>query len=374
MINSTPKIIYILILVGSMVFTFSMLPFTAAEEFSVITFTAADLNNMIDRGDISLTYTLSAVNSNVGLRIFDMVSHTYRDSIVTSSVSESFTLSSYSTADGDLLVFAPYSFMQLNSDRGTLNYLFRLNMPFSYAIDSQISITNFYAGTTPNLGTTQIYVKDSEAATIATGTQTFTPGSWYWSDRSDLTAYFLFYQWLPAGQSFDDTTTGIKCYLASTSVYLNSGDLVGSELILSNTVNMDRISGSGVIYQYIAPVMFRISPITVKVPKSSETVILEYLDAIAGPPSVESEQMIQNLKDQMSGTVQALEDAASELHKDMPVIPGVDSLPQEVTEGIGTATNTVITPILGINIITILVSATFIFTAIKLILYGSGSS
>lgn len=372
--NSTPKIIFILILAGSMVFTFSMLPLTAAEEFSVITFTAADLNNMIDRGDISLTYTLSAVNNNVGLRIFDMVNHTYRDSTVTSSVSESFTLTSYTTADGDLLVFAPYSFMQLNSDRGTLNYLFRLNMPFEYAIDSHISITNFYAGTTPNLGTIQIYVKDSDSVTIATGTQTFTPGSWFWSDRPDLTAYFLFYQWLPAGQSFDDSSTGIKCYLASTSVYLNSGNLVGSELILSNTVDMDRISGTGVIYQYIAPVMFRISPITVKVPKSSETIILEYLDAIAGPPSIETEQRIQNLKDQMSGSVQALEDAATELHKDMPVIPGVESLPSEVTEGVGAATDVIINPILGINIITILLTSVFIFTALKLILYGSGVS
>lgn len=378
---------------GSIVLGLAMLPSSAYtdDELIPVEITYQNFIDMVDAGDLDVTFSIT-VEDSASYYLYNMNTHTQ-----TTFDSSSYYYSwgqndgmSYEVITSDRMQFYwNQAFVQRrnSSSDGDLRIDVNIRYPFQFIFkDTEVGFFRFCNSGLAVSGTLNYKLIDSNNNVITQSNVTPVYQWQYWADTVnsdylvDIQSFFNHYNWIPgSGTSYDtDSSSGIKSAITVADFgTISSNDKLVDHIVCTNLIYTyrDSSSSTGNANSFYAPVLFEIDPsFTVYVPKEYEDYVLEYLDLIAGPTDPGVQQRIDNLKDAMNGSVSDLEEAASDLHQTMPQLPTVNELPEEVTEGIGEATTVIFTPILGINIITILLTSVFIFTSLKLLLYGSGPS
>lgn len=126
-------------------------------------------------------------------------------------------------------------------------------------------------------------------------------------------------------------------------------------------------------YQIRSPYGFIIDSFNVYVEQEVSSVVEEYLDVIAGSPSPENQQKINDLKDQMQDIDDQLKQDASDMQVEIPDISDVESIiPEELTQGNEIVSQQVLSPIFNAQPIATIFLGLFAIVSLKLFLFGSG--
>lgn len=346
-----------------------------------IELTNAMIKSMFDNGDIDVRlYLWSSIAMNINL--YDMTGKTKTTVALPQNQSLYYQLDQcilYSYSDSDRLLFYTDLSYSQRAVNGTLYNLIGFQLPFNYYIENaNFFITQYYSGISNDQNThASITLRDSDDISIASYNLNGSRNIGYWSTYVPVQHWFNQYNWVPEGYSYSTGSDGIRMCYSSYSFSNISSDSLLSSITFLETANTLRAEGSGTGYTnfFCAPMAIVLNfTNTVYVDADIADTVEEYLDIITGTPTASQQARLDELRSQMSGSVQNIEDAADALSVPMPNLPGVDSLDPIVSDGISDATEYAVAPIFAINIITIIVSATLIFAVIKLLLYGSGVS
>lgn len=117
-----------------------------------------------------------------------------------------------------------------------------------------------------------------------------------------------------------------------------------------------------------------LKPFTIYVKQEIAPTVERFLDAITDP-SPESKAEVERLEQELEDISEQLREDASDLEVEKPdVSDNVDNLPSEVIDGMGDASENILSPLMTLDLIATLFSVLFGVVALKLILFGSGTS
>ena len=342
------------------------IPAFAETEYVEIVITVEDIYNMAQSGDFTINYELkNTSNSSAYINFYvpgNVKSYTYG-----SSSNLSFTVNQYSSLlNQDVCLFySPVAFSPSSmGNNPNWNIYYSIVMPFGYFLRGSEFYFSAYFGddvTTSNLGSLELY--DSDGTLMDTITDTYfaiTP-SVFSSDPYLISLY--------SQGAWSDNLGSRKTNHLSYKFSPSTSYSVGS-MRFSSSISW---SDSAYTSEYIVVPAFMISSITADVPKESSGVIEEYLDVIAGSPSPENQQKINDLKQQMQDIDDQLKQDASDMQVEIPDISDVEAtIPEELTQGNEIVSEQVLSPILNAQPISTIFLGLFAIVSLKLFLFGSG--
>lgn len=336
--------------------------------YDYIELSADDIVNMYQSGDIDLYCGFLPQRSEHTIfgNLYNMRNHTTQS--MGGSSSSPFVVDYLPSVekydDNNVVFFYPYTLNSTFDSTYSIDYLFRISIPFSaYFYNSNFIFSSWMCNNTTSTGIVQFSKDDIIVGT--TLSQTSTPSRINWSDNSYLTWWYNKYEWLPNGQQF----SSIKAQYSAFSITSSS---VPQEFDTFYLGFKYFPASSSLVYSPIAVVVQ--FPIRFLVLHDSAPLIEEYLGLIASnTPSSGQQQRINELRQAFSDSQSTMDDIVDDIHVDMPDLPDVSALPDEAVEGMEKIVP-YISEVFNFSTITIILSSVFIFTAIKLLLYGSGSS
>lgn len=260
--------------------------------------------------------------------------------------------------------------MRVNSNASLIQQ-FYFSLPFQYYLynnEFRVVVSTSGTSTTSIDNILSLIDSDGHSTNIIHNNN---PSIAYWSDSYG--SWYGNYFWVPSGYEYNNGSNGVRCKNV-IDVFSNlTTDFEVRSIGITSQVGETHTSGTGYSYSYIAPmcVYFDFRGTFYVMPEIVDTVE-EYLDLIAGPSTPEQQARINELKDKFDDTLDDLDGAKENIHKEMPDLPSVSDLPEEAIVGMEDASEYVINPFLSIGIVSTFLGVTFIFTVIKILLYGSG--
>lgn len=350
------------------------IPAFAATEFQELTITYEDLFNMFVNGDLSVSFHMSNT-STYNLSVTTSVGTS--ESIIKN---ETYPLSSASLLDDSIFFSLPWISIATTLTNGVkYDFDYSINFPFPYKLNN----TTFYIRTffpysvsTSNL---LVFLLDSQGETVANfgdsaNTLVSVPWSNYNSDPFASYYYDLFYH----DSGSNNYITGLfipQNYNLVSSYFSVSGssNKVGSSISfqVTNTFTCNPTQPNNTA----SPIGISLSSFSVLIPVEVVPDVEEYLDIIAGPPTAENQAKITELKEKFDSIDDDLNQAADDMAVEVPDISDVQNdIPDELQQGNDLVSETVLTPILNVPFIGSIFTGLFSILALKLILFGSGSS
>ena len=267
----------------------------------------------------------------------------------------------------DVFIGLPYVYHANRISEDDLTVSFGISIPFDayfYNTTISYSFSNVYTQTSSRF----IAVYDGNVILNSLSTLNTVSPTPYWNTIPLFVDFYNKYNW-----SFDGyTLTNLRTAYFNNTLTTSNTPQKFSTFYIGSVVNSPMHAGS------YSPVGFIIhGPISVLVDHDEATVIEEYLGLITGRPNAAQRQRIQVLEDEFQSKRDQMDSIVDELHVPMPDLEDsnldVGSLPQDALDGIS-AVIPYVSNVFNFSFIVILVSSTLIFTAIKLLLYGSGHS
>lgn len=368
-----------LLTVSMAVLSFPALPSAAAERYVPVTITPEMYQGMLTSGDLTAQIFLSRSNSSDSFILFDLSSA----QSVTLNQDANFNLggsTSISTQfDSNYFYIYSTSAVMLNQMSGYLNYTYSIILPFDLYIGTEVSSfrTLFPFPSPENVGTAQLTIQLYDGSNVVAQSSINTTASpTYWRSNSFTAAVHSSHSYLPSGWTYDTSSTGVRFGLIqrNSQLSVSSGYVHFDNISIS--VNQSGTDSDASTDYFLSPLGFGLGFAEFFVRQSDEEAILEYLDIISSPtPTAAQAQRLNQLRQSFNNVQADLYESAEVLNVEIPDdLPSVDSLPEEVIEGLSQVSEYVVSPILNNPTIIILVSSVFVFTIIKLLLFGSGPS
>lgn len=337
--------------------------------YDQIQITADEMLAIVNNGDLSSNWVFSTTSYG-GYTFGDLynmqnqtkgqfhVSANFPYSLPSKKV---FALNSYN----QVFIGLPYVFNSNRDATYDMSTLYQIWFPFdAYLYNTNILIQ--YAGCTTS--STLTIDTSYDGSNTSSSSFNLTSSSVDWNSVSVYQAFYNKFNWSVGGK---DLTSLRTAYF--TEDWTSPNRLIKfSSLGFQVSMNPSAHVGS------FAPVGFNIQfPLDVLVEHDEATVIEEYLGLITGRPNAAQRQRIRELEDQFQSKRDQMDSIVDELHVDMPDLEDsrldIGSMPQQALDGIVEVVP-YLSNVFNFNFIVILVSSTLIFTAIKLLLYGSGPS
>lgn len=369
-----------LLTVSMAVLSFPALPSAAAERYVPLTITPEMYQGMLNSGDLTARVFLSFSNSGDSVVLYDL--STGSSAILSSDVSfnlGSSTTDSSSQFDSNYYYLYTPTAVMLNHMSGYINYLYSIVLPFDLYVGSEASSfrTLFPFPSPENVGTAQLTVQLYDGSNVVSQSSINTTASpTYWRSNSFTGSVHSSYSYLPSGWTYDTSSTGVRFGLIqrNSQLSVSSGYVHFDKISIS--VNQSGTDSDVSTDYFLSPLGFGLGFANFYVRQSDEEAILEYLDIISSPtPTAAQVQRLNDLRQRFNSVQSDLDESAEVLNVEIPDdLPGVDTLPDEVVEGLSQVSEYVVSPILNNPTIIILVSSVFVFTIIKLLLFGSGPS
>lgn len=340
------------------------------QEYEEVTITQQDLLNMFNSGDLSVSFSMGTTSSsyiNAGT-FYNLQNHTYQNPSI--STSSSYDISSnefYATAvnQSGLLLYSRYTYISYPTNSSILLFNFDIDFLFDGYIDNQtFYYVNFLSGVPT---TVQSSISGSYQGTrtyYSSGTSSYSVITW--DSFPALQTYYNIYNWLPNNLTLDTIQTQLCAVTRTVSGYndLRRIDSLNFELFYNNSIQ--NIS-------YYAPVAILLqSGFSIYLPPDEADLVVEYLDLIASDtPSAGQQQRINQLRNTFSASRDKMDTIVDSLSVPMPEKPSISALPVEVSESLPQA-QAILSNLFNLPFVVILLSSVFIFTFLKLLLFGSG--
>lgn len=343
------------------------------QEYEEVTITQQDIINLFNTGDITCSFSFTSQNHTTNMTtIYQMKNHLYINPTLPYYVDDQ---EFYLTTVGNdkVMFYSQFVLKQSPIYQYATNVAFNLTLPWDCYITGQNfkywfflsgSPSNVYTSFLGYLGDTQVYGGGGSAA----------PSSVFWSDVDSLTTYYSIYNWLPDNKVLNSSSDGIKSLMSySSRTFSPNTEYVHIDSI-KLSLSYANVTTDTVNYAPVAMVLQ--TGFTLYLPPDEADLVVEYLDLIASDtPSAGQQQRINQLRQTFNSVQSSMDSFVEDLHVEIPSdIPDVSDLPEEVVEGLESVSEYVVSPILNNSTITIIISSVFIFTVIKLLLFGSGPS
>lgn len=357
---------------------FSGLPLSAividGQEYEEVTITQQDLLNMFNNGDLSVSFAMGTTSSsyiNAGT-FYNMQNHTYQNPSISSSSSyliNSTEFNATAVTQSGVLLYSRYTYISYPTYSSILLFNFDIDFLFDGYIDNQsFYFVNFLSGAPTTVQSSVSGSYQGNRTYYSSGTSSYSVITW--DSFPALQIYYNIYNWLPNNLTLDTIETQLCPVTRTVSGYtdLQRIDSLNFELFYNNSLQN---------ITYYAPVAILLqSGFSIYLPPNEVDLVLEYLDLIASDtPSAGQQQRINQLRQSFNSVQSNMNSVVDDLHVEMPSdLPDVSGLPEEVVEGLESVSEYVVSPILNNPTITIILSSVFIFTVIKLLLFGSGPS
>lgn len=351
------------------------IPASAETEYEAVTITYEDLFNMFINGDLHATFHFSnSLGQNIQF-------YQTNSSGININNNTSYAITSCTLIDDSAFFYLPYLTVNpFNSQSNTILFTYILDFPFPYVLQDTVFNLQVFFPSSDVSATLNINLLDDVGDTLYNFSDTpvsYLNVEWgdYQNDKILKLYYDLFYN--ASGPNNYITQALIPRGLRSNgnffSLTCSSNSIADS--ISFNTSLFYYLPGSISSY-YSSPVGFTLGSFTAYVPKESAPVVDEYLELlkdIAGSPTPENQQKINQLKQKFDSIDSDLEQSSQDMEVEIPDISNkLDTLPQEVVQGNNMVSTNIITPILNIPFVSTIFTALFAFLAIKLILHGGG--
>ena len=347
------------------------------DEYELVTISQQDIINMVNAGDLTVSFSYYADTTSPGLygNFFIMNNGLTLNPSTSSGSPYMIPQSDFNvTAVGSdqIMIYAPYAFSVQNTQNGLdLVFDFKVSFPFSGYVDAQQYKFWFFASGLAD-GTTQLLGKLGNSSQFShTSSFTFSSNSSsvFWKDVPALQTFYSLYNRVPATVTYQTIQTYMK-YSALTTSYSGHKEIDS----LSFSLSYSTMNTSGTPERW-APIAFVLQTgFQMYMTPSQADDVNTYLGLIASDtPTAQQQSELNALRSSFADKKNDMEVWDDLLHVDMPQRQSVSSLPQEVKTGIDDV-SPVYADLFNIPIVVTLISSVFIFTAIKLLLYGSGPS
>ena len=358
------------------------IPVSAAEtEWVEVTLSVDDLYNMFSStGGISnASFTFSHAAAPV-ITVYDLINSTSLSTAVGSS-SNVFV----SKDENQVYFFFPYLITYRMMSGVILNYSFNIELPFPYRLNGSEVRATFPIGTPDNELSNYSFNFVADIGSSVSSFQGFRHSNttelhfnelWDFNFSSlgiSSNLYKIYYNTFPYVKTLSVGSSPItEQSLLLTEIYYNPlTDVICEDISFSFSLNVPSTYGTG--DDYIQVPSLCLKPITVLVPQEIASDVNEYLDIIAGKPSTENQNKINDLQDKFDAVDDELDQAATDLEVDVPDISDVEAtIPEELTQGNEIVSQQVLSPILNAQPIATIFLGLFAIVSLKLFLFGSG--
>lgn len=351
------------------------IPTYAATEYEAVTITYEDLFNMFTNGDLHATFHFSnSLGQNIQF-------YQTNSSGIDFQNNTSYNISSCTLIDDSAFFYLPYLTVNpYNSQANTMYFTYILDFPFPYVLQDTVFNVQVFFPLQEDTATLNINLLDDVGETLFNFSDT--PDSYLntlWSDYQNNKILKLYYDLFYSGSGANNVITqyyipyGFRSngnFFSLTCTSNSIADSISFNSSLSFTVP------GGASSYWSSPVGISLGSFTAYVPTGSAPVVDEYLELlkdIAGSPTPENQQKINQLKQEMQEIDTQLKESAEDMAVDVPDISDVkNDIPEELQEGNELVSGAILSPILDIQPIATILLGTFAILALKLILFGSG--
>lgn len=340
------------------------------QEYEEVTITQQDIINLFNSGDITCSFSLTSQNHNTNMTtVYQMKNHLYINPTLPYYVDDQ---EFYLTTVGNdkVMFYSQFVLKQSPIYQYATNVAFNLTLPWDCYITGQNFKYWFFLSGAPSnvhtsflgyLGDTQVYGGGGSAA----------PSSVFWSDVESLSIYYSIYNWLPDNKVLNSSSDGIKSLMSySSRTFSPNTEYVHIDSI-KLSLTYSNVTTDTVNYAPVAMVLQ--TGFKLFLPPDEADLVVEYLELISSDtPSAGQQQRINQLRNTFSSSRDKMETIVDSLSVPMPEKPSISALPEEVTESLPQA-QAILSNLFNLPFVVILLSSVFIFTFLKLLLFGSGS-
>lgn len=340
------------------------------QEYEEVTITQQDLLNMFNNGDLSVSFSMGTSSSsyiNAGT-FYNLQNHTYQNPSISSSSSYDINFSEFNATavtQTGVLLYSRYTYISYPTNSSILLFNFDIDFLFDGYIDNQsFYFVNFLSGAPTTVQSSVSGSYQGNRTYYSSGTSSYSVITW--DSFPALQTYYNIYNWLPNNLTLDTIETQLCPVTRIVSGYtdLRRIDSLNFELYYSNSLQN---------ITYYAPVAILLqSGFTLYLPPDDADLVVEYLDLIASDtPSAGQQQRINQLRNTFSASRDKMETIVDSFSVPMPEKPSITALPEEVTDSLPQA-QAILSNLFNLPFVVILLSSVFIFTFLKLLLFGSG--
>lgn len=356
------------------------IPAFAETEYEEIVITVEDIYNMAQAGDFTISYEFQnsdypGPSSQNGAFYYYFTPTGNRDYTYGTSDFLSYTVNQYSSfLNQDVCLFyAPVLLVPgAGSSKPNWNVYYNIVFPFGYYLRGSEFYFSSYFGddiSTSSSGYLTVYDEDGTAlSTISESPYTLVPSTF----ATDTYLSFFYSSGTWSSNIPGKVVRNVGDYGLNSAYFRFSPsfDVPIGSLQFSSSVSWSDTSSYS---SYGVVPAFMISSITGYVEAEVAPIVEQYLEAIAGPPSPENQQKINDLKDQMQDIDDQLKQDASDMQVEIPDISDVEStIPEELTQGNEIVSQQVLSPIFNAQPIATIFLGVFAIVSLKLFLFGSG--